>query len=272
MSYQSSNRAVFCAILVAAAGAFAFAQVTPISSCPVTLTSPGNYELTTDLACASPNAAISITSSRVSLRLNGHKILATSGDGIDVLQFGLRLDHVVIQGPGLITISSLNASSYGINLQNTDYSQVSQVTIVGAFSGVFGFLCNFLTIGSNVMARGTIGVGMNRSNSIAVAGNDTSGNTDGISFFLGSGNTINNNTSNGNSNSGIYLAGSPSRVYGNVTNGNGQYGIYNQTAGGSIFSNRSAEANGGYDLYDVAPCSAAWSDNVFLTSNGACIH
>ena len=270
MTQSSKTRVPFCAILVAAAGAFAFAQA-PIRTCPVTLSSPGNYELTADLTCAGPNAAISITSSGVSLRLNGHKILATSGDGIDVVQFGLRLDHVVIQGPGLITISSLNASAYGINFQNTDYSQVSQVTTVGAFSGVFGFLCNFLTIGSNVMARGTIGVGMNRSNSIAVAGNDTSGNTDGISFFVGSGNTINNNTSNGNSNSGIYLVGSPSRVYGNVTNGNGQYGIYNQTAGGSIFSNRSAEGNGAYDLYDVAPCSAAWSDNVFQTSNGACI-
>jgi len=253
------------------------AQFTPISACPFVINSPGNYQLEADLTCAQNNG-ITINASNVSLKLNNHKITAGDNTGIDAVVVGYslpRVDHVAIQGPGLITNGPGTAFAVGISLQNADYSQVSQVTILGATSiGVSAFLCNFLTVASNVIGQSKTGIGTNRTGSSVISGNDTSGNYDGISLSLGSGNTANNNTSNGNSNSGISLIGSPARVYANVTDGNGQYGIYNQTAGGQMFSNTSSVANAAFDLYDVGGCGSggSWSNNVFFTSNLPCIH
>jgi parallel beta-helix repeat protein len=241
---------------------------TSITSCPLRITEPGNYVLNADLTC--PAGGITILASNVSLKMNGHTITAVL-TGITVGESTRELDHVGIQGPGLIISSSQAAPADGIMLQNAKYSQVSQVTIVGASIGIYVELCDFLTLTSNVIGHSGAGVAMFRTNSNSVTGNDTSGNTDGISLFLGSGNIISNNIASGNSNSGFNITGD-ARVYGNVTNGNGRYGIYVHPGSFQAFNNTS-KANGLFDLFDEDGCqSEMWSDNVFWTANFTCPH
>jgi parallel beta-helix repeat protein len=263
-------------IVLTAAAVPALAE-TPITSCPFTINTPGNYVLAADLTCSTP-LGISITASNVSLNLNGHKItlvaanppsnnaIVVGGDSVG------RVHHVGIQGPGLITSFSSVGLFTGIALVSADYSQVSQVTIMGAVfeGGISTQGCNFLTLTSNVIGRTFVGVTMFNTNSSSVTRNDVSGDSTGIELVTGSGNTISNNVANGNSGRGVDIGGD-ARVYGNVTNGNGSYGISNFSTLSQVFSNTS-KANGQFDLFDQNACSGSWGDNVFFTANSPCIH
>jgi len=279
MFSRRSNPAIIVGIGSLFAATQARAAFTPISSCPFTISAPGDYQLTADLACGGGNA-ITITARGVSLKLNGHMIVAggPGNYGIFVNPSG-RVDHVTISGPGLITNGGSNVFTAGIALVNADYSQVSQVTVLGSQgSGIAAQNCTFLTVSSNVVGRnGGNGVNLNTVNSSTVAGNDASGNVGpGIALSGGSANTVNNNTANGNS-VGIWIgtfAASSARVYGNVTNGNATNGILVTNPGAQVFSNTSAMANGAYDLFDNSGTCAGnlWGGNAFFTANVACIH
>ena len=266
---NTSLTVVFGALLALTRTAVPALALTSISSCPANITQPGNYQLTADLVCT-----VSISASNVSLKLNGHIITPpNNADGIDVNVSGSeRLNHVGIQGPGLIT-----GASDGILIQNADYSQVSLVTIKDSNAGIYALSNSFLTVGSNVIGgAGAFGIDLLSCTSCVVSGNDTSGGSTGIVLNgAGAANTVNNNTTNGNNFVGINIAeGTGARVYGNVTNGNRAAGILVQTTGAQVFSNISALANGTDDLYDTsATCSGnLWSNDVFLTRNASCIH
>ncbi len=294
MTNRTRHLAVVTGILIALAGtAVPALAVTSISCANPKITTPGNYQLTSNLACT-----VSISASDVSLALNGYTIAApNNADGIDVNVGGAgRLNHVGIQGPGIIAGSG--PANYGILIVGTDYSQISEVTIKGGFGvGISDFTGTgntFLTVGSNLIsgtsgpAAGGLGFGIflnSGCKSCEVSWNDASGNPyGGIVLNGGSSNTVNNNTANGNGQGlaaggfGIALAGETgSRVYGNVTNGNQGIGlVVNSTPAASIevFSNVSSRANSLDDLYDASPtCNGDyWSGNVFQTANQSCIH
>jgi parallel beta-helix repeat protein len=280
-------------ILVALAGAAVPARaLTSINSCPAVIAAPGNYQLTADLPCT-----VVISASSVSLALNGHTITAPPNlDGIDVnFTAGVgpgsgRLNHIGIQGPGVIVSGSPGLNS-GIYIVGTDYSQIDLVTIEYGFgagiSDYKGVGNTHLTIGSNVIAGAGGGLGfgifMNLGCiSCTISGNDASGNSvGGIVLEAGSGNSVTNNTANANGVYGILLYDETGgRVTGNVTNGNMSYGITLASGAAEVFSNTSSRANGIYDLYDATTaCSGDyWGNNVFQTSAdgstspSACIH
>jgi hypothetical protein len=134
---------------------------TSITTCPFRINTPGNYVLNADLTCAGDG--ITITTSNVSLKLNGHKITIVSdmfgqgGNAITVDGLFGGLDHVGIQGPGLLaghnTQNNPNTFFYGVDLEYATYSQVSQVTIIGASTGIHTVLGSFLTLASNSIGR-----------------------------------------------------------------------------------------------------------------------
>ena len=245
------------------------------------------------------------SSGGVTLKLNGFRITAgsaASGVAIHVGAPSAMTDHVVISGPGLITNDPLNAFKFqtGIEMDNADFSQISQVTVVGsANTGIRGSGCTFLTVASNIVGRTSgpnpgdgIGLALSLSGSSTITGNDTSGNAVGIDLdsqhSIGDPNptTLSNNIANGNSQDGIHLTNfhpSGVRISGNVTNGNGNSGIH--VGGGAsptlVFSNTSAAANGTSDLADdnfpvvvggPGCLGDVWSGNVFFTRNQPCIN
>jgi parallel beta-helix repeat protein len=252
-------------ILTALAGtAVPALAVTNIGSCAgANITSPGNYQLTAKLTCA-----ISITASNVSLKLNGYTISpGSAADGIDVGSPSKPVNHVAIQGPGLIT-----GAYVGIDIQFSDYSQVALVTISNSKEGIsVGEPNTFLTVASNVIGGSMLdGIFAEGCISCTISGNDVSGGASaGIEMRYGDANTVNNNTVNGNAGTGILIFQDTGlRVYGNVTNGNGKVGIMVNGPGTQIFSNTSSLANGMFDMWDSSlTCSGdSWSGNVFQTS------
>jgi parallel beta-helix repeat protein len=217
------------------------------------------------------------------VKLNGHIISGPSslvGAGINIFPQppATRLDHIAVQGPGLV-----KGYLQGIQFLSTDYSQVSQVTVTDNHAiqsvgqGINADSNTFLTISSNVIARNTgQGVLLTNSTNCVVSNNELTANSDGIQLSGGGANTVNNNTAIGN-NIGIHILGNGSRVYGNVTDSNGQSGIMIEhlASGNQIFSNKSSVGNGNTDLVDLNPPTCGsnfWGDNVFLTRNlPACI-
>jgi hypothetical protein len=245
------------------------------------INTPGDYQITADLTASSN--CILITASNVSLKLNGHIITgANSGTGILVFAAG-RLDHVGIEGPGLI-----KGFATGIALLNTDYSQVNRVT--AAANGGIGILANgstFLTLGYNVTTQnGFFGIELQTCTNSAVAFNEMNGNGIAVSsaikaglfvFSASNNNQVNNNQASGNGvaggtfNSGLLILSNGNRVYNNSTDGNLGAGIQ-ATAGAAnnqIFSNLSSVGNGGFDLQDDnTNCGTnVWTDNVAFTKN-----
>ena len=255
---------------------------TPIDSCPVTISSPGRYELTADLTCDGISG-IKIATSNVHFKLNGHKITAAQGDatyGIWVSSYpsSVVLDHITISGPGLITNDGANTFLFGVALGLVDHSRVSEITVMGSRQdGINGNMCDchFLTVRSNVAGRNQgFGIALGIVDSVNISENDVSGNGGGIELVGGNGHTVHNNIANGNTSSGIFVSSNTgARVYDNATNGNGLYGIEIFGPGIEVFRNQSL-ANATYDLFDhSAGCAGnVWHDNVFFTANQSCIH
>ena len=289
---------VLAGILIALAGTAIPAQAafTSITTCnPAVaapagslINTPGDYSVNQDLA--SVGDCILITSSGVSLKLNGHIITGPVGAnvGINVNPPSGRVDHVGIQGPGLIR-NFLN----GITMNNTDYSQVSQVTAsANASNGINGAGSTFLTVSSNVLVQNGIwGLLLTNLTNSTVSSNEVTGNGGGLSVpaaggirVTGTADTINNNAALGNGshvgtpsfNAGIVIGTTFSRVTGNVTDGNVLVGILVSSGATSnqIFSNTSSIGNAVNDLEDDnATCdSNLWANNNFLIRSQTCIH
>jgi len=262
---------------------------TSIAGCPFAITAPGNYIVTADLNCTGD--AIDISASNVSVNLNGHIITGPGADtspivvGINIpgtccLNIGPsgRLNHVAIEGPGLI-----QNFSFGVWIGFCDFCQMSLVTAAhNGNHGLSGLSVNSLTVRSNVLAANRyFGMVLGSSVNGVIAQNDLSGNGyDGLDLIPNSGdsvaNTVNNNTVNGNLRNGIRILAKNSRIYSNVTDGNGAAGIVVELgySGNQIFNNTSARGNVNFDLEDDnSSCGTnVWSDNVFFTRSLLCVH
>jgi len=287
--FTTMRRVVLTGVLAVLASAQAWAVI-PISTCPFTISVPGNYIVTADLlTCAGDG--IDINASNVTVNLNGHMITGTpgAGTGINVTSGGSpRLNHIGISGPGLI-----QGFNYGITISNSDYVQVSLTTVsnvarAGA-GGISAENVTYLTVAGNVIG-GTpkaefIGLLVGQSTGAQVTGNQIVGNGVGVWLLSGDSNSLTGNVVNGNSGSGIILGNvvSPvpltnSRVSSNTTNLNGVIGLsagpYNtvSSVGNEIYNNTSVGNTIDLDDGNTSGCGTDfWSSNVHFTTNQACV-
>jgi hypothetical protein len=118
---------------------------TPISSAPLSITTPGSYYLTTNLTISS-GAAISVSANNITLDLNGFTIFSTetpaaSSVGIS-LNSGTNISifHGFICGGVIINAGTYSGSGFanGIYASNAVNARVSGVSVCGClYSGVF---------------------------------------------------------------------------------------------------------------------------------------
>jgi parallel beta-helix repeat protein len=260
-----------------------------INTCPFVITSPGDYLLAADLICGG-GVGIGITSSDVTLKLEGHRI--TAGEGA-MLAIEVRnplpmsmtprvIQNVPILGPGLITNGGGNTFGAGVWLGSVQNSEVSGITVLASAQGIFVAECSGLTITANIFGRNGMGIYLVDSTSNTISGNDASGNGTGIFVDFGEAprptRTVSHNVLNGNTTAGLVIAdqASPVTVQNNVIDGNGQYGIVvsETSMPGTEVTNNTSLANRNFDMFDgSAVCSGhVWSGNTFFTANQSCIH
>src|SRR5215469_3100565 len=109
-----------------------------INSCPFVITSPGDYLLSANLVCFGGGTGITITSSHVTLKLEGQTIFAGVGGNISAISNSSSggtvtpVTNVHILSPGLIFSDSTSPFTLGVSLVGsvTD-SEVSGITVQG---------------------------------------------------------------------------------------------------------------------------------------------
>lgn len=210
---------------------------TPVS-CGDTITAPGEYYLASDCAGGSPNG-ITIASSHVHLKLDGHTMSRGDGAGIDAC---CGLTDVRIEGPGVI-----DGYQDGIDLEDSSNSHVWKVTATdtdrsGFHDGGTSNQWNDDTATDGGGGFDIAGVGDHLVNDVA------DGNFDGIILEPGaSGTHVDASDARDNGPHGIWVV---TGAMGNALHGNTAYG------------NR-------IDLEDDNPnCdSNVWAGNHFGTTN-----
>ena len=265
------------AILAAISCALAAQAQTPVTACGTAIANPGDYYLDADLSCT--GKAVTILSSNVSLRLNGHTITSLTPNNDPAIQAGTgatRFHHISISGPGLINGSEPSRFGFGVLMMEIDHGQISRLAINR--SNIWAIQCRgcaSTNILQNVVGRGNAGISLSASTSCLISGNESSGNvSNGILVNEGTGNSVFFNWTSGNGVAGISLSGaSGTRVTGNTSNANRQ-GILVIGGGNQITGNGSVRANDVYDLVDLSPTCAGntWRNNNFITRSAGCIH
>jgi parallel beta-helix repeat protein len=133
----------------------------------------------------------------------------------------------------------------------------------------------------NINGSGTIsnfgrGISFETVTNSQVTGVTLSGNFFGFVVNANSsGNTFSNNTSTGNNQHGFTMNGANNNTFmNNVASNNGAHGILLFVGTGNHLEGNTAQNNGDTDLADSnAACdSNVWINNIFTTSNQACIH
>lgn len=195
--------ALLVAALVVAAGApvttaHSTTTATPVSGCQ-TISSPGFYEVTTNVTDAPADGCIVVAADDVVLSGDGHRVATANGTGPGVLVrdaasvsvSGLVLDgwqtgvaYEAVDGGGVLDVTVRNAST-GVSLTDgTTGVTVDSVTVTGAETGV-----RFAGDGDGVLSRSSIaapnGTGVAvLADDTAVVGSDV---TDGRTGVLVSG-------------------------------------------------------------------------------------
>jgi hypothetical protein len=262
------------------------AASTFINSCPFVITSPGDYLLSANLICGG-GTGILITSSDVTLKLEGHKITAGVGAVFAISNVSknvpVTVARVSILGPGLITNGGGNAFLDGIFLSGfVNQAEVHGITVRGASVGIATFDCFNLTFTANTLGRNGTGISVINLDAGTISENDVSGNGTGIVIdnadVAGLPTVVSHNIVDGNTGDGVQINDDgflllPTVTFqNNVISGNGGNGISFLIA--IEISNNKALANGRFDLFSQGPnCNGVvLSGNTFFTANQSCIH
>ena len=221
------------------------APATAITTCPFIITTPGQYYLAMDLTCP-PGAGISIeNASDVYLRLDGHTLQGSSGQGIAAISS----TAILIQGPG--TITGFQDGLFFIDVGSSKVIEVTATRNSVAGFGVFGsFSTNNVFQGNVATLNGLFGIELIGSGRNTIANNVVTNNEVGIDLALANRNNIYANTVTSNTLWGISLRGTQNAIGGNT-----------------------ALSNAVGDMFDSAPnCDDnRWRGNRFGTANQPCI-
>jgi parallel beta-helix repeat protein len=213
-----------------------------ITTCPFSITTPGQYYLAMDLTCPDDGITI-VRASDVRLQLNGHTLQGSSGRGIAAL-FSTA---IVIQGPGTIT-----GFQDGLSFFQVNFSRVIQVTATR--NSIAGFLVsgstNNLIQGNVATLNDDLGISIQIGGENTIANNLVMNNKIGIDIAFANLNKIYANTATSNTLRGISLTGTQNEIGGNT-----------------------ALSNSFEDMFDGAPnCDDnRWRGNRFDTANQSCI-
>jgi parallel beta-helix repeat protein len=273
-----------------ASGPVTAAPVTKITSCPFTISAPGEYLVTADCTVPSAGTGITISASNVHLNLGGHTLTQPSGGlGIGIVVTGASNVHInngtvqgllggiVLSGASGNLLNGLTVSNnlIGIELDGSGNS-ITGNSITGSSAGILVGSGSGNTIQSNTATSNFFGILVVGGTGNTVQGNNTSSNSVGIVLGQsGSGNLVSGNVSDNNvipgglGGLGIDVYSTSNVIRGNEANGNGSTGIIARAgATGNTFQLNTALGNAPVDLFDDnAPvggtCPNTWTSDTF---------
>ena len=260
------------------------AASTLINTCPFVITSPGDYQLSADLACLGGGGGavgITIKSSHVTLKLEGHTIrsVASVGTAISTTE---PVTDVHILGPGRIFSLGPSVFNTGVSLTRATDSEVTGITVQGPVVGIFADDTTGLTFTKNTLAGGTVGIWVTNLTSSTISENVASNYTVGIQIdnvgATGPAIMLSRNIVNGNRNTGVSIDTGFVTARNNIISGNATVGIDVSSPLAATtaleITNNTVLANGTLDLNDADPnCKGTvWSGNTFFAANQSCIH
>ena len=250
---------------------------TKITSCPLTLSTPGVYVLTRDLTCPAP--AFTVTADNVKIRFMNRRITATAPG--DQSQGGVQAAGV----SGLRLTSGTIAGYYhAILIEDTQGTRIEAMRLKGSVAtGVLALRSSRLRLERNEVSENSDGFALYGCAECQVRGNRSVRNrNDGLELGAsGMGvteSTFERNTFSNNSAKGINIQGGAAQdnqISKNTIRDNGEEGLY---VGPDEQDNRLtknvARGNGGPDLvdqnltvFDPPRCLNFWRGNNFVTDN-----
>jgi len=182
---------------------------------PYQITQPGSYRLSSDLVVSGSTNAINITTSNVTLDLNGFTI---TGPGAYSGVYGIS-DNGTSPVAIAIRNGSLSGWTFAVNLSTCNYCSVQQLSVHGGGSGIYAG--TGALISGNILTGGNGGTAISTGPDALITADTVSGFATGIQ--AGANSTVSGNASAGNS-YGIYVVAN-STVSGNTTANNLVYGI-----------------------------------------------
>ncbi len=263
----SQSLALVLGALLALGGAAPLAAAPgPLISGCATLSSPGAYQLTRDVATSASGACISIIAPDVKLELGGHTLTgpgqAIAGGSVGVYIAPAATDARVVDG-------TVTGFYYGV-ADDGPGAIIQGVT--ARANRVLGIVVGDVTIGSGGVCGACGPIPVNGSRLVNDRALD---NTAGIALNDASATTVANSTTSGNLAQGIAIGfrSSRDRVDANTSNNNLGQGIL-VDVGATANQLASNTATGNFvDLKDNNPnCdSNQWVSNTFGTANQGCI-
>ncbi len=286
--------AVTLLLAVGPAQAQTLIPVNPANGCGQTLSAPGEYVLTGDLACSGAVSGVVITASNVVFHLAGHTISNTTcnlnvgfaGVFVSGGVSGVRIDGGTVSGfndgidlsasSSRITGMTLkNACFVGIAVTGRDNRLEKNVVTASGGDGVGLGSASGTIVRSNDIS-GNVRVGVDISNfsdnnvvedNIINNNGIVAGQQGGVAIFNGKDNVIRNNALSNNFD-GILIESPRNLVEGNVVSGSSQTGIVISSDGApSTVMKNTVLGSGLADMSDgSAGCGAnTWKNNTFQT-------
>jgi parallel beta-helix repeat protein len=242
------------------------ASAIDITSCPVVINQPGDYHLRQHIACspASPNAAVTITASNVTLHLNGFTI-SGGGTGFAGILVGALSAGPIVASDIVVQGGTVRNFQFNVILSRGTDSKVVNVDASNTMPTAAG---NAITV---LRAHNNRIVNCSASNS----------SFNGINVLSSNDNSLIANHANGNAQVGIAIQ----RAAGDVASMNNivraNTAVNNAFLGIRIFEGGTdnvvqanyAAGNPSFDLQDDnATCDAnIWKANRFGTASQPCI-
>jgi len=266
-----------------------------IDSLPYTISSPGSYYVTADL---SGSVGINISTSHVTLDLNGYSVRGLSGNNSEGIEVTAALTNITIRNGGVAnwgregikavlaahsSFSSLNIVSNSLDGLATGNNNFIYGVVAGnnSFDGIDAGESNTLShciasnnlsdgieadAGSSLLectARDNTEAGIRTTGTTSIL-NCSSSENNGHGFSCGAGTVVQNNSAYHNTRTGFFLY-SASSASGNTSRNNGFNGF--EWLNDCILEGNSASLNGMNGFYTTSKGGKA-DNNTSNTNNG----
>lgn len=279
---------ILAASVVALLSAHPGLAATSITTCPITISVPGDYQLSADLIC--PGDGITITANAVHVQMAGHVltgngmgtglgIAGTSGD-VDIqngtlmgFAVGVRLSHA--QGVNLVAVIATENAT-GMVLDHANRNEFTDTLVMhNTGDGILAFSSNHnmltASVGNNNGGAGLIG--QDFADNVLTGNGFHENAADGLRLDGAShGNLLRSNDVSDNLGNGIVLVDADGNTLkANHVRGNGGTGIRVQAdSTQNLLQGNSAQQNTGLDVADLTPnpCTDnTWKSNNFATDS-----